>query len=232
MHMRNFATAPLPHDLVRLSPGHGAAIAADAPSWVRASLARAPWAVVRNCHAADGKLPVGIRGSTRDQRWAASAERSAIVAILPPESIRHEASWAVFPDLAAVRALRAITASLDRDWTRWGPTGGVGFSLATGWVTVTQASDLDLLLRCPVRPARASHHTPRHGSWLNIAEIELSALTRQCLDRRIDAPAPLNAELAAWQQQTNSDQRQVQWHFTTDDARVKLRHLYPTLRQE
>lgn len=76
------------------------------------------------------------------------------------------------------------------------------------------------------------HHTPRHGSWLNIAEIELSALTRQCLDRRIDAPAPLNAELAAWQQQTNSDQRQVQWHFTTDDARVKLRHLYPTLRQE
>jgi len=76
------------------------------------------------------------------------------------------------------------------------------------------------------------HHTPRHGSWLNIAEIELSALTRQCLDRRIDAPALLNAELAAWQQQTNSDQRQVQWHFTTDDARVKLRHLYPTLRQE
>jgi len=76
------------------------------------------------------------------------------------------------------------------------------------------------------------HHTPRHGSWLNIAEIELSALTRQCLDRRIDAPAPLNAELAAWQQQTNSDQRQVQWHFTTGDARVKLRHLYPTLRKE
>ncbi len=76
------------------------------------------------------------------------------------------------------------------------------------------------------------HHTPRHGSWLNIAEIELSALTRQCLDRRIDAPAPLNAELAAWQQQTHSDQRQVQWHFTTGDARVKLRHLYPTLRQE
>ena len=67
---------------------------------------------------------------------------------------------------------------------------------------------------------------------LNIAEIELSALFRQCLDRRIDAPAPLNAELAAWQQQTNSDQRQVQWHFTTGDARVKLRHLYPTLRQE
>jgi hypothetical protein len=75
------------------------------------------------------------------------------------------------------------------------------------------------------------HHTPKHGSWLNIAEIELSALTRQCLDRRIDDLAVLNAELAAWQQQTNSDQRQVDWQFTTDDARVKLRHLYPTTQQ-
>jgi len=71
------------------------------------------------------------------------------------------------------------------------------------------------------------HHTPKHGSWLNIAEIELSALTRQCLDRRIDDLALLNTELAAWQRATNADQRQVNWHFTTDDARTKLRHLYP-----
>ncbi|MDT2007220.1 hypothetical protein FXW78_26680 [Rhodococcus opacus] len=68
---------------------------------------------------------------------------------------------------------------------------------------------------------------PKHGSWLNIAEIELSVLTRQCLDRRIEDLETLNAELAAWQRQTNADQRQVQWHFTTDDARIKLRHLYP-----
>ena len=71
------------------------------------------------------------------------------------------------------------------------------------------------------------HHTPKHGSWLNIAEIELSALTRQCLDRRISALEVLNTELAAWQTATNADQRQVDWQFTTDDARVKLRHLYP-----
>ena len=71
------------------------------------------------------------------------------------------------------------------------------------------------------------HHTPKHGSWLNIAEIELSALTRQCLDRRIDDLHDLNAELAAWQNATNADQRQVNWHFTTSDARTKLRHLYP-----
>ena len=72
------------------------------------------------------------------------------------------------------------------------------------------------------------HHTPKHGSWLNIAEIELSALTRQCLDRRISDLTVLDTELAAWQHATNTDQRQVHWQFTTDDARIKLRHLYPT----
>jgi hypothetical protein len=71
------------------------------------------------------------------------------------------------------------------------------------------------------------HHTPRHGSWLNIAEIELSALTRQCLDRRINDLGELNTELTAWQHATNTAQRQVDWHLTTDDARIKLRHLYP-----
>lgn len=71
------------------------------------------------------------------------------------------------------------------------------------------------------------HHTPKHGSWLNIAEIELSRLTRQCLDRRIDDLDLLNTELAAWQTATNADQRQVDWQFSTNDARIKLRHLYP-----
>ena len=72
------------------------------------------------------------------------------------------------------------------------------------------------------------HHTPKHGSWLNIAEIELSALTRQCLDRRISDLDILNTELSAWQNATNTNQRQVDWQFTTHDARIKLRHLYPT----
>ena len=71
------------------------------------------------------------------------------------------------------------------------------------------------------------HHTPKHGSWLNIAEIELSTLTRQCLDRRIDDIDDLNSELAAWQNAVNTAQRQVNWHFTTSDARTRLRHLYP-----
>ena len=73
------------------------------------------------------------------------------------------------------------------------------------------------------------HYTPKHGSWLNIAEIELSRLTRQCLDRRIADLGLLNTELTAWQTATNADQRQVDWQFSTSDARIKLRHLYPQI---
>jgi len=74
------------------------------------------------------------------------------------------------------------------------------------------------------------HYTPKHGSWLNIAEIELSALSNQCLaNRRIPSITALNEELAAWHQTRNASQKGVEWHFTTDDARVKLAHLYPII---
>jgi len=71
------------------------------------------------------------------------------------------------------------------------------------------------------------HHTPRNGSWLNVAEIELSVLSRQCLNRRIGSPEELHRELAAWQAERNAAKAAVQWRFTTDDARIRLRRLYP-----
>jgi len=72
------------------------------------------------------------------------------------------------------------------------------------------------------------HFTPKHGSWLNIAEIELSAMTIQCLGkRRIPSIAKLNSELTAWHSNRNSLQKSVDWHFTSEDARIKLKHLYP-----
>jgi len=73
------------------------------------------------------------------------------------------------------------------------------------------------------------HYTPKHGSWLNIAEIELSILTRQCLQRRIPDKLTLTREVAAWEQRRNSSKAKVDWRFTTDDARIKLKRLYPTL---
>jgi hypothetical protein len=71
------------------------------------------------------------------------------------------------------------------------------------------------------------HYTPTHGSWLNMAEIELSVLARQCLDRRVPDPATLAAEVAAWVADRNAERVTVDWQFTTADARVKLKHLYP-----
>jgi uncharacterized small protein (DUF1192 family) len=73
------------------------------------------------------------------------------------------------------------------------------------------------------------HYTPKHGSWLNMAEIELSVLSRQCLDQRIASQAALEQEVAAWQTQRNAKGATVDWRFTTEDARIKLKRLYPSI---
>ena len=73
------------------------------------------------------------------------------------------------------------------------------------------------------------HFTPKHGSWLNMAEIELSALVRQCLNRRLPTLASVAAEVQAWQQKRNDEVVKVHWQFKTDDARIKLKHLYPKI---
>ncbi len=72
------------------------------------------------------------------------------------------------------------------------------------------------------------HYTPKHGSWLNMAEIELSVLSRQCLDRRIPDALTLKTEVAAWVAQRNATQTPIQWQFTAENARIKLQHLYPS----
>jgi hypothetical protein len=73
------------------------------------------------------------------------------------------------------------------------------------------------------------HYTPKHGSWLNMAEIELNVLSRQCLDRRIPDKETLTTEVAAWQQRRNNVNAKVDWRFTNSEARIKLKHLYPIL---
>jgi len=71
-------------------------------------------------------------------------------------------------------------------------------------------------------------YTPKHGSWLNVAEIELAVMAKQCLDRRIGDPATLRHELAAWEAKRNDTEVRIHWQFSTTDARVKLTHLYPS----
>jgi transposase len=73
------------------------------------------------------------------------------------------------------------------------------------------------------------HYTPKHGSWLNIAEIELSVLKGQCLDRRIPDMATMQAEVSAWEKERNNKTKKINWQFTASDARIKLKRLYPKL---
>ena len=75
------------------------------------------------------------------------------------------------------------------------------------------------------------HYTPKHGSWLNIAQIELGVLARQCLDRRIPDKEVLERETQAWQEKRNGEEIRVDWRFTAEDARVKLKSLYPSIQQ-
>ncbi len=72
------------------------------------------------------------------------------------------------------------------------------------------------------------HYSPKHGSWLNMAESELGILSNQCLDRRIPDQKTLSKEIAAWEKDRNKHHAKADWQFTTEDARIKLKHLYPT----
>ena len=73
------------------------------------------------------------------------------------------------------------------------------------------------------------HFTPKHGSWLNMAEIELSALSGQCLDRRISDIQIMRSQVIAWENDKNNRDAKIHWHFSNDDARIRLKHLYPKL---
>jgi hypothetical protein len=76
------------------------------------------------------------------------------------------------------------------------------------------------------------HYTPKHGSWLNMAEIELSVLARQCLDQRIPDQETLAEEVSAWEAERNAAESSIDWRFTSADARIKLKHLYPEIAEE
>jgi hypothetical protein len=74
------------------------------------------------------------------------------------------------------------------------------------------------------------HYTPKHGSWLDLAEAEIGVLSCQCLDRRIPDKQTLIDEISAWEHERNANHTKANWHFTTPNARIKLKHLYPSIR--
>lgn len=155
-------TAPRPHDLLRLHPAIGGLLPLDAPAWVRDVLQTTPWVVVRRDEALERLIPVGIRGTNRSQRypwwvtpeWVRQTVTPEALRIVEPLARRH---------LPAMRTLAAVRAALRDMAVDWGPTGSVGYELATGVPTATPESDLDLVVRAPTDPALLSavHHRLR-----------------------------------------------------------------------
>lgn len=140
-----------PHDLLwGLAPDQ---LPTEAPAWARQVLAAGQPVVVRRALCAPGRVAVGVRGATRGERFAACMPVDAIQRRIAPEHLRLRAP----AELAALRALDQVTPLLDAIGLAWGPTGGVGYQLATGLAVLHGASDLDLLLRTaePIDRARA-----------------------------------------------------------------------------
>jgi phosphoribosyl-dephospho-CoA transferase len=142
-----------PHHLVQIDPEAILIGEGDSwPVWAGASLAAAPWAVVRHGRSAPGFVAVGIRGTGRAARWGTELSMSGVLEVRAPESLRNSEAWDSLPDVAAVRSLRAVADGLNGAELCWGPAGSVGFSIATGWIVCNDASDLDVVVRCPTRP--------------------------------------------------------------------------------
>jgi phosphoribosyl-dephospho-CoA transferase len=147
------------------------------PEWIEPALRRAPWVVVRRGHVQAGRVPVGVRGSTRSQRFAAWLAISEIAERLSPEDLiglPRTVGQTRKDRVPALAALDRIAPLLARHSYRWGPGGSVGFELATGAAAATPSSDLDVILRQP-------HRLPPHE-----ALTLRSALQEAAAPARID----------------------------------------------
>ncbi len=141
-------TPMLPHDLLRLNPGAAAWLPAGAPAWAARALCDVPWVVVRRAEVPAARIAVGIRGADRSHRLAWTIPPGLAADTVAPQSLAAVNPAREVPALGALPAVRAIFGDL-----RWGPTGSVGFELATGVPAATVTSDLDVVVRPAGEPS-------------------------------------------------------------------------------
>ncbi|CAN7689685.1 malonate decarboxylase holo-ACP synthase [Paraburkholderia sp. SIMBA_054] len=171
------------HDIVRLQRLESFD---NEPAWVRAAFARAPFAVVRRAQAAAGLIAVGLRGAARNERYGTWARSDDIEAVFRPEALSSTpcalaADRAGLPVFVALDVLRRDTSCFGS--LAWGPTGSVGFELASGKPTATATSDLDLLIRMP-------NHLPRDEAQRIQAKLdEQAARAGIRIDAQLETPA-------------------------------------------
>ncbi len=171
-----------PHDLLRLASGAGVRYEGTAPAWVPASLARAPWVVVRRARTPDGLIPVGVRGRTRGERFAALLATDSVAARVTPEELAAARGWRHLPRarwMGSLRVLDVVDELFASLGLAWGPTGSVGFELATGVAAASTTSDLDVIVRAP---------EPRPLDSAREISKDLARLPTR-VDVQLDAPA-------------------------------------------
>lgn len=139
-----------PHDLVRFRNIDNIIFDSPKPQWVIESLMRAPFVVVRRAPILGSVVPVGIRGGVRNQRLAAAIELENIIQRVTPEELALSKSWRINKHLQEIgisSALEYVDSILTQERINWGPTGSVGFELASEIITATENSDLDITIR-------------------------------------------------------------------------------------
>ena len=171
-----------PHDMLRLTTGDGLRHEESVPAWVPTSLSRAPWVVVRRARGPAGFIPVGVRGSTRAQRFAALLAPDAVAARVTPEDLIAARVWHHMPRarrLGFLQVLNQVDELFSSLGLVWGPTGSVGFELVTGVAVAGNASDLDVVVRSPQPwPLDSAREIADHLNRLPT-----------CVDAQLDTPA-------------------------------------------
>ena len=168
--------------MLRLAGGAGLRHKGFVPAWVPASLARASWVVVRRARTPAGLIPVGVRGRARAERFATLLAPEAIAARVTPEDLAAARGWRQLPRARWVGSLHVLDA-VDELFASlglaWGPTGSVGFELATGLAAASVASDLDVVVRSPEPwPLESAREIADHLNRLPT-----------CVDAQLDTPA-------------------------------------------
>lgn len=145
-----------PHDLLTLRSVEDF-VGEDPPSWVREELSVATMVVVRRAEMRDALVPVGVRGNGRNRRFAGHLALASITGIVTPEMLAREGAWKTAPRLAELphfQVLDDVAHYLDEAGLVWGPTGSMGFELASGVACLSAASDIDLVARAPAALSR------------------------------------------------------------------------------
>jgi phosphoribosyl-dephospho-CoA transferase len=144
------------HDLIKISDSKQLVGSLPTPDWVSEALNRTPYVVVRRELMTNDMIPVGVRGNNRSERFAAFLPLHAIIEQITPESLTAKAIWralARFQQLKALQALDLVNSIFKNFNIQWGPTGSVGFELASGYHSVHDCSDLDLIIRVDQPPS-------------------------------------------------------------------------------